>query len=185
MVRRTGFTLVELLITAVIGGMLLAMGAQVITTHIRITGRQEALQRLRDHWGLVSHLINTEALEGSVIQRNQTMANCEGGGTSILTIQLSDANQPPIHYYQAANTDDLWRCGPEIQRNGHLNPNTIVSGLVAPNATLSIPVSEPDAGDHELAYELTLTSRNNQQGETYAGRSMARTSGRTYSSHTR
>lgn len=182
MARRTGFTLVELLITVLIGGMLLAMAAQVITTHIRITSRQEALQRLRDHWGRVNHLINTEALEGSVIERNQTMENCTGGGSSILTIRLSDPNQTPIHYYQHASTDDLWRCGPEVQMSGHLNLSNTVSGLVAPNAALTIPEGEPLAGGHELAYELTLTGRNNQQGEAYSARSIAKTSGRTYSS---
>lgn len=180
MARRSGFTLVELLITVALGGMLLAMAIHVITTHIRITSRQEALQRLRDHWGLVSHLINTEALEGSTLQRSQAMENCEGGGSSILTILLSNPDQTPIHYYQLGNTHDLWRCGPEIQRSGHLNFANTVSGLVAPNATLQIAEGEPQAGDHELAYELTLTSRNNLQGEVFEGRSMAKTAGRTY-----
>jgi prepilin-type N-terminal cleavage/methylation domain-containing protein len=178
--RRTGFTLVELLITLMIGGVILALAAQVITSHIRTTGRQEALQRLRDHWGRVNHLITTEALEGAVIQRNQAMAGCNGGGTSTLTIRLPDAQQTAIHYYQHQGGADLWRCGPEIQLNGRLDQTHTVSGLVAANATLSIPAGEPAGGGHELAYQLALHSRNNAEGEVYTAHSMAQTTGRTY-----
>jgi prepilin-type N-terminal cleavage/methylation domain-containing protein len=180
MARRSGFTLVELLITLMIGGVILALAAQVIGSHIRTTSRQEALQRLRDHWGRVNHLITTEAMEGSVIRRDQAMPGCTGGGTAILTIQLPDAQQSAIHYYQHQGTTDLWRCGPEIQLNGRLDPTHTVSGLVAANAILAIPAGEAATGGHELAYELTLRSRNNAQGEVYTAGSMAQTTGRSY-----
>lgn len=181
MAKRTGFTLVELLITLMIGGVIMAIAAQAITSHIRTTSRQEVLQRLRDHWGRINHLINTEALEGASLETDQNIPNCANGTASDLTIRLPNRSTA-IHYYNDAN-NSLWRCGPDIGENGRLanDADAPVTSLVAKNAALvATPDSNDDAVAHEMTYSLTLTARSNGQDIPYTASSRAQTTSRTY-----
>ena len=57
--RQSGFTLVELLITSVIMGVIFATGSNVMVTQIRVSAQQESVRRLQDHWGRINHLLDS------------------------------------------------------------------------------------------------------------------------------
>jgi hypothetical protein len=161
----------------------------VITSHIRTTSRQEVLQRLRDHWGRINHLINTEALEGAELETDQQTTGCKDDTKSGLTIYLPGRSHP-IHYYTVFQEDSLesslWRCGPDVEDNGQLADETVqdfqpVTTLVAKHAALAAkPDSETEERHHEMGYTLTLTAQSNGQAISYEAASRAETTARTY-----
>jgi prepilin-type N-terminal cleavage/methylation domain-containing protein len=60
-----GFTLVELLITSVIMGVIFATGSNVMVTQIQVSAQQESVRRLQDHWGRINHLLDAEITESA------------------------------------------------------------------------------------------------------------------------
>jgi prepilin-type N-terminal cleavage/methylation domain-containing protein len=105
-----GFTLVELLITSVLMGVIFATGSNVMVSQIRVSAQQESVRRLQDHWGRINHLLDAEITESA----SATAVS----GTS-LTLTLSGGQT--ITYTFDAGSRTLTRSGPPINDNGTLN----------------------------------------------------------------
>lgn len=108
--RQSGFTLVELLITSVIMGVIFATGSNVMVTQIRVSAQQESVRRLQDHWGRINHLLDSEITES---------ASAAAVANSALTLTL--AGGQTITYTYDAGSRTLTRSGPPINDNGTLN----------------------------------------------------------------
>jgi prepilin-type N-terminal cleavage/methylation domain-containing protein len=141
-----GFTLVELLISALIMGVIFATGSNVMVTQIRVSSQQESLRRLQDHWGRINHLLESEITESSSATAIP--------GTS-LTLIL--AGGQTITYAYDGGSRTLTRTGPPINDNGTLN-------LTAGTANLSsVLLTNVDAfaptltNSREPAYTLALS----------------------------
>lgn len=149
------FSLVELLISVVLGVALVSAVSYVITGQIRGTQDTERAQRTRDDATRLNYLIQTEASEAVQLvdparSADLVIAGCPAyangdaspnGTTALFVLQIplpagnidqrvADNIPPtaPIYYY--ARNGDLHRCGPAIQRNGSLDLS-VSNGAVA------------------------------------------------------
>jgi type II secretory pathway pseudopilin PulG len=154
------FTLVELLIVSVIGGLILAAVARIAVSHIQASGSQLRIQQLRTGWGKLTSFIATEVAEADQITTGTQPATCANMARSTplftLRVPLYDLNTPPtvadlqptapfIHYYTIGTGADtvIWRCGPPIygmpvgtdkHRAGQLQPppaSSVASPLIS------------------------------------------------------
>ncbi len=163
-----GFTLVELLIVSVIGGLLIAGAALVGVTHIRSSTNQLTIQQRRSDWGKLSYLIETEVGEGEAVATGTTTTGCADSVASLLsiTVPIFDSTSPAanvptrlIHYYTtgAGGATQLWRCGPAIldgsganTRAGQLSPSGgLVTSLLMDGVALTATAAD--------ATSLTIT----------------------------
>ncbi|MCT0207756.1 type II secretion system protein J [Synechococcus sp. CS-1332] len=138
-----GFTLVELLITSVIMGVIFATGSNVMVTQIRVSAQQESVRRLQDHWGRINHLLDSEITES---------ASATAVANTSLTLTL--AGGQTITY--TLNDRTLTRSGPPINDNGTLNltagtPN--VSSVLLTNVDAFAPTI---TNSREPAYTLAI-----------------------------
>ncbi len=153
--RARGFTLVELLITGAIIGVIFAAGSSVMVSQIRASSVQESVRRLQDHWGRVNYLLESEI--------NESASAAVVANTS-LTLTLP-AGQT-ITYSFDASTRTLTRTGPPINDDGTLN---LTAGTA--NVTSDL-LSDVDAfspsliNSREPAYVMTLADG---QGVTFTG----------------
>lgn len=140
-----GFTLVDLLITSLIIGLILAAGSSVILSQIRSSSLQESVRRLQDHWGRINHLLEREITES---------ASAAAVADTSLTLTLP-AGQT-ITYAHSAVTRTLTRTGPPINDNGTLNltPGTAnVSSVMLDNVDAFRPTI---TNLREPTYTLTV-----------------------------
>lgn len=144
-----GFTLVELLLTVVLGGLLVAATAVVLVGATRARRGQQTILQLRSSWARLTTLLAAEVGEGSRLQSGVTTSGCSSTQASLLTITVpvdtpssATLNTRQIHYYLQATADgpSLRRCGPPILASGSLD------------ATATTPV------DAELVSGLTLAA---------------------------
>ena len=148
-----GFTLVELLITSVIMGLIIATGSNVMVTQIRVSAQQESVRRLEDHWGRINHLLESEITES---------ASATAVANTSLTLTL--AGGQTITY--ALNAGTLTRTGPPINDNGTLNLSTGTANIASVMLT-NVDAFEPSiTNSREPAYTLSL---NDGRGTTYTG----------------
>lgn len=167
-------SLVELLIALVLGGVVMAGAARVLIGDVRSSSNQEAIQRLRDHWGRVNYFVDTEVREGISVSTAAGTGACLDAANPRLTILVpATAGPGAIHYYEQAGS--LWRCGPDINANGSLDFTTITNGVLVENATMQTTITNGT----NVSYTLVLnSSRSDSGGLTYTASSQARTSGR-------
>lgn len=153
-----GFSLVELLISVLVGVALVSSVSYVITSQIRGTQDTERSQRTRDDASRLNYLIQTEASEAvelvdpsDATQASQmVVAGCSAyangdpspNGTTALFVlkiplpsgdidaRIADNIPASARIYYYARKGGLDRCGPAIQRNGSLNL-TVSNGAVA------------------------------------------------------
>ncbi|MFY8149304.1 MAG: PulJ/GspJ family protein [Prochlorococcaceae cyanobacterium] len=167
------FTLVELLIAAGLGAVILAVAAKVLTGDVRSSSSQEAIQRLRDHWGRVNYFLDTEVREGLSVSLAAGSGGCASVASPLLTITVpapgTASGTSTIHYYN--QNGDLWRCGPDIADDGSLLFDTITNGILVENATLQTSITNSS----NVAYTLTLSSRAGGDGIPYSASSQAQT----------
>ncbi len=143
-----GFTILELLLTSVIGSLLFAVMASVIVSHIRTTSTSELGQRVRDDANRINYFIQTEASESSSVDPAPAAPSCSGAPAGAVPlfglnvpINTGEAdlatNVVRIVYYSAAG--NLRRCGPAINTNGSLiYTGAPVDGIVSTNTTLTV-----------------------------------------------
>lgn len=171
-----GFTLVELLIAAGLGAVILAVAAKVLTGDVRSSSSQEAIQRLRDHWGRVNYFVDTEVREGLSVSLAAGSGACASVASPLLTITVpapgTASGTSTIHYYN--QNGDLWRCGPDIADDGSLLFDTVTNGILVENATLQVSITNATI----VSYALTMSSRSSGQGIQYSATSKAQTSAR-------
>jgi prepilin-type N-terminal cleavage/methylation domain-containing protein len=140
------FTLPELLIVSVIGGILLVSAAQLILAHVRTTTRIEGKLRAQDVWTRVQFLLEQEIQESA--------CSTASGSTLILTLPpCGEATSPTITYnLQGTN---LIRTGPTIDSaNGALIlDGSSSTDTVASNVSSFAPSS---ADGRNVAYQLNI-----------------------------
>ncbi|MFY8149299.1 MAG: PilW family protein [Prochlorococcaceae cyanobacterium] len=157
-----GFSLVELMVASVIGGLMIAAAASVAVTHLRSSSNQLTIQQRRSDWGKLTYLIQTETGEGISVAAGVATTGCANNVSSLftITVPIFDASSPGvavptrlIHYYQtgAGAAAQLWRCGPVIldgsatnTRAGQLSPSgSLVTSLLM--EAVPVTATVPDA----------------------------------------
>ncbi|KEF41333.1 MAG: hypothetical protein ER33_11840 [Cyanobium sp. CACIAM 14] len=141
-----GFTLVDLLITALIIGLITAAGSSVIVSQIRGSSVQESVRRLRDHWGRVNHLLDTEIT-----------ASTSASAVANTSLTLTQPGGQTITYTFDSSTRTLRRTGPPINDDGTLNltaGTANVQSLMLDNVDAFQPTI---TNSREPAYSLTLS----------------------------
>lgn len=139
------FTLPELLIVSVVGGLLLVSAAQLILAHVRTTTKIEAKLRSQDVWARVQFLLEQEIQE-----------SCNSTGGSELTLTLApcgETTSPTITY--SLDGTNLVRTGPKIDStDGSLLLNDSSStDIVASNVSSFTPSS---ADGQNVSYQLNI-----------------------------
>ncbi|MEB3271773.1 MAG: hypothetical protein VKJ44_09025 [Synechococcus sp.] len=123
----------ELLIYAVLSGVLLTATLSVLLSTNRSNSEMLRGMRLQDRWSRLSQLLDLEVAEGREIfydnDRGELPTACgaTAGTSSRVTIEipyLAAAAGPisttTIDYYLRGT--DLWRCGPPFRADGRLDP---------------------------------------------------------------
>lgn len=151
------FTLVELLITAVIMGVIVSTGSTMMVSQIRSSALQESTLRLEENWGRIHHLMDREITES---------ASASAVPNTSLTLTLP-AGQTITYLYQS-DAATLSRTGPPINDDGTLN---LAAGTANVTFTLLSNVSSfaPAVNNsREPAYTLGL---RDGLGASFTGRS--------------
>ncbi|MFM7395229.1 MAG: prepilin-type N-terminal cleavage/methylation domain-containing protein, partial [Cyanobium sp.] len=135
--RTHGFTLLELLIVLMLGGLMMTAITTVITSQLRLGRTQLRAQQLGSDWSRFTTFLANEVGEGELVTTSPTTppsSGCRvpGGGRPLfsLTVAIAEDTGDPVWrevYYYTTGTGEntvLWRCGPAIEPDGRLN-NTI------------------------------------------------------------
>lgn len=173
-------TLIELLIAAFVGAIVLAGAMQMMIKEIESSSSIEASQKLKLAWNQVSHFIESEVALSERVITNPSLINlsqCDANiNTSEFKFALEIRRDLPLSIYftrdNSANNLDwigeqsLWRCGPSIDINGEytdeitgqsnslIPAQIIVDGM---SATCSIkPEVISEGSGKSLKYELCL-----------------------------
>lgn len=133
-IQRRGFTLVEVLLAASLGGMLCIIAADAMISHLRSNASLEATERLRNDWSRSSHFIESEVALSERVLTSADSINLSQCNPEITEDEFRFAleirrNLPPAIYFVRDNSDDslgqawngsksLFRCGPSINENG-------------------------------------------------------------------
>ena len=142
-VQAAGFTILELLVTSVIIGLIFAAGATMIVSHIRQSAVQESVRRLQDEWGRINYFMATEigeAASAAVVPNTSLTLTLLGGQT--------------ITYAFNAATNTLTRTGPPVRSNGRLDLSSSSTVDFLTNITAFTPST---ANNREPSYAITLT----------------------------
>jgi hypothetical protein len=131
----TGFSLVELLLAASLGGLLCIVAADAMIAHLRSNASLEATERLRSDWSRTSHFIESEVALSERVLTSAESVNLNQCSTAIaadsefrFALEIR-RDLPPAIYFVRSNSDDaeqqvwngshsLFRCGPGIDQNG-------------------------------------------------------------------
>ena len=175
-----GMTLIELLVAAFVGALVLAGAMQVMIKEIESSSSIEASQKLKLAWNQVSHFIESEVALSERVITNSSLINLEQCDSNINTSEFKFALEirrdlPLAIYFTRDNSADdlewigeqsLWRCGPGIDINGEyvdeitgqsntlLSAQTIVDGM---SETCSVQPDDISEGSGKsLRYELCL-----------------------------
>ena len=166
-----GFSLIELLIGLVMGGVLMAAAASTVVSQIRSGNTMEIAQSLRNDMGRLTTFLDAEIGEGDTISYGVAMSGtggCTGvSGNSLFTINVPNLGATgtalpttPIHYYVSGsgNTAVLNRCGPPISADGSLDlAGTRLATPVSANTTLTLANT---TNTKSVNYTLTLRDPN-------------------------
>lgn len=138
-----GLTLVELLVAAAMGGLVLTGAVMVVLSHIRASSRLAALQHLQDHCGWVQFLINRE------IEQAQSAVPASDNGQLQLSVP---GYNDLILYTHDASSRQLWRTGPSIDAHGRLEaPPSRRTDLVARDVDgFTVTLSNPRSPRYQL-----------------------------------
>ena len=155
---QSAFTLTELMVAAMLGGLLIAAAAQVIVSHTRMFGKQMEINRLRSDWGRLIQFLAVETAEGDQISTAETMSEtgCPSSLSSLFSVRVplyDTATTTPtsavptrmIHYDLAGSGAEqtLRRCGPAILSSGQLNASssTFVDSALIQGISISVSVA--------------------------------------------
>ncbi len=151
---RSGFTILELLIAAVLGSILFSTLASMILAHIRSTSSSELAARVRNDSNRIDYFIQTEASEAAsigTVDVSNCPASAAGGATlfnfnvPVDTGQADDLTNVVQIFYYTAN-GDLRRCGPPILADGRLDyTGTPVDSIVSTNTTVTVQLTADNA----------------------------------------
>ncbi len=189
----SGFTLVELLVSLLVGGLVVAAAGTALLSHLRSSERAEALERQRADWTRSTFFLEAEValsqevISGTALAALTIPATCAALSSANLRFALRlQPNIAPVLYAVKPSeppwlpANSLWRCGPEIDATGAYAADTtpslrlLVDGLdgAASGGGLSVSAA---ADDRRLTYTLGLLglARNTySQRSTSQGRVM-------------
>lgn len=181
----TGFTLVELLVAALMGSLLTIATSDLLLSHMRSSARLEGTQRMRQDWSRVTHFIESEVALSERVISDPARINLEQCSIPIAPEDFRFALEirrdlPLAIYYITSNPDpsitlvgdrSLYRCGPGIDRNGYytdlissntssiVNASLLVDGMTQ-DCQITPSTIKPDlttGSGKSLRYELCLT----------------------------
>lgn len=167
-----GFTLVELLVAAVVGSITVITASMLLGPHLRMNQRMEGYNRLQERWIRTSYLLDTEIQKASNVAVN--------GTTLTLTVPLSvndgsgnwNGGTTTITYKLNGDRTQLLRDGPLIDRWGDSNPSTILNNQLVVDGVSPTNGFEPQllnaSGLISLQYTLRLIDPNSDA--TYRGK---------------
>jgi Tfp pilus assembly protein PilW len=162
-----GFTVVELLVAAALGLVVMGAAGSMLISHIRTITVQSAQLRFQNDWARFNAFVETEVGEGNRVSTDAGVGCGTVGAARLFTIFVGNpvdavADQT-ISYNQ--NGTAIERCGPAIQADGTLATGaaTVTSQLLT-NATLAADVVDQAdavvATGRVLRYRLTLNLPN-------------------------
>lgn len=170
----TGFTLVELLISLLVGGLVVVAGGTALLTHLRSSERAEALERQRADWTRSTFFLDAEValsqevISGTALATLAIPPTCSALTSGDLRVALRlQPNMAPVLYAVKASeppwlpANSLWRCGPDIAASGAYATDTtprlrlLVDGLDGTAAGGGLEVAAA-GDDRRLTYTLGL-----------------------------
>lgn len=137
--RTQAFTLLELLIVVLLGGLMMGAITSVIVSQLRLGRTQLRAQQLRSDWSRFTYFLANEVGEGRLVSTttpaSTLAAVCAGSpalpsGSTLLfsvTVPIATNLGSPIvrdvHYVTTGSGTNtaLFRCGPEILSTGRLD----------------------------------------------------------------
>jgi len=146
--RTHGFTLLELLIVLMLGGLMMTAITTVITSELRLGRTLLLTQQRRSDWSRFTTFLANEVGEGRLVTTSprRTWPGCRlpSGGRLLfsVTVEIAQDNSPPVersvdYYTTGTGTNTvLFRCGPDIEETGRLDrdrrrfiPARLLSGI--------------------------------------------------------
>lgn len=146
--RTHGFTLLELLIVLMLGGLMMTAITTVITSQLRLGRTQLLTQQRRSDWSRFTTFLANEVGEAHRVTTTPSTRppGCRLQDGERLLFRLTaavaeDTGVPPemeVHYYTTGTGTNtvLFRCGPYIRETGRLNtdqrrfmPAVLLSGI--------------------------------------------------------
>jgi len=142
--KSSGYSLIELLIVVVVGGVLMTGAIYMMIAHMTTSSRSEAINRLQDSWSRIQFLMDQEIQEAI---GTPTARSCS---SLTLTVPAETGGQDTITY--SLSGTDLSRTGPSVDASGRLTPGTSSTDLLMSNVTSFCP--SINAG--EVNYTMAL-----------------------------
>lgn len=139
-----GYSLIELLIAVMIGGLMMIGAASMLIAHMQTSSRSEAMNRLQDSWSRIQFLLDQEIQEAI---GTPSVSNCS---SLTLTIPTTSGGTDTITY--ALSGTELQRTGVGVNSDGTLNFGTRRTDLLMSNVTSFCP----SISDSEVNYTLAL-----------------------------
>lgn len=155
-----GFSLPELLIVIVIGGVLMTGAASMMISHMRSSARSEAILRLQESWSRVQFLLDQEIQEASGSPSSSTC------NSLTLTIPNPTGSSSDLTVTYALSGTNLQRTGPPVNSDGSLDGTaSSTTELVMSRVTSFCPTTNGGEVNYSLALEdaTGVTYQNQSQ----------------------
>jgi len=150
-----GFSLVELMIAAAVGGVLMAGAITLVIAHMRTASRMEALMRLQETWSRVQYLLDLEIREARLSDDSPSVEAC-----SSLTLAIPNpaSGDDASVVYGLTEEGTITRTGPPIlDTTGQLDfdANTTTETVVR-----GVTEFCPELTNGRISYQMTLRDGN-------------------------
>lgn len=158
--RSKGFTILELLITAAIGAVIIGTIASVIVSQTREGLVIERSQRAREDMNRLALFLDNEISEGDLVTPAATLSGCTNSGNSVFSIRIpywsgNTRTSTTSQYYVDASSN-LRRCGPPISSDGELNHSgTRIDSILSSNTNLT-QGNATTAAARSISYTISI-----------------------------
>lgn len=160
----SGFSLVELMVAALAGVVLILGASQILISHIQTSSRIEARLRLQDTWSRLQFLLDQEIQEArsASISGSSLTLKVPSGSSGSATVD--------VVYSYSSSTKQLNRSGPKINSDGSLDFALLdPASLVTSKVSRFAPVLN-GSGNQIVEYTVSLIDPS---GAAYSNRSSA------------
>lgn len=168
--EKNGFTIIELLITAALGTVIMGTIVSVLVGQTREGLVIERTQRAREDMNRIALFIDGEVGEGDLVTPSASLSQCANTGTSVFTIRIpywsTNTRTSTTSQYYVDSSGSLRRCGPPILSDGKLNPaGTRIDSVISTNTSLT---QTNAAASRSVGYTISV---NDGTGNTIGTRS--------------